>query len=402
MSFFKTVFSKGTLQYWLIAVIVLFVMCFTLLYFSEAQVPSTLTSSGIVAIISAIIGVMLTALAVALQLRQQSENESQKDKAVKIFEQKIRIYSKFTEKVWEIIGEDKITDEELKGLRKICFQKLVFYIDDEQATKIAEQIDVLGKRQKKAASKITHILQKSLNSDNFGKAEKPENLEKLFDSFGKFSEEETPAKTKLIQGEESASIIPIEQNSRQEQQHSEDRITYWHFNILSEKEQMEAFKNKNWVLALIEYGEEWRTNLIKQVKPNDVVFLFKRGGAGYIGAFRAKEFKVLDVEKKDTYSAEEKESFDIYKGIEDGASLASNILVEPIAFNFKGVGAYTVKRRTIERMNDPEAIKYLLTRFNGDVLDSSRLEGKGTFDNGERVCVNEDYFTKILRQNNLA
>src|SRR5690606_40346779 len=57
--------------------------------------------------------------------------------------------------------------------------------------------------------------------------------------------------------------------------------------------------------------------------------------------------------------------FDIYEGLKDGASLCSNILVEPIAYNFKGVGYYTVRRRTIERMNDFEAVKFLLNRFNG-------------------------------------
>ena len=400
MSVFKNVFSKENLLYWLIAVIVLFAMCFTLLYFSEAQVPSTLISSGIVAIISAIIGVMLTALAVAIQLRQQSENESQKDKDVKIFEQKLRVYSKFTEKMWEQFDKNLITDDDLKVLRKICFQELVFYLNKEQIEVISKQIKDIQETRMGAANKITHVLQKDLYADkkeNPGEGE----LGNLFKAFCDLDDKKEMDENNEMLSKESdiiTPVIPVTQSIVQESQHT----TYWHFNILSEKEQMEAFKDKNWVLALIEYGERWRTGLIQQVNPNDVIFLFKKGGAGYIGAFRALGNKILDAEKKDTYNAEERANFDIYKGIEDGASWASNILVEPIAFNFKGVGYYTVRRRTIERMNDPEAIKYLLTRFNGNELDPSRLEGKGTFDNGERVLVNEDYFTKILHQNNLA
>ena len=58
------------------------------------------------------------------------------------------------------------------------------------------------------------------------------------------------------------------------------KIQFWQFSVLNEEQQIKAFKGGNWVLALIEYGEKWRTDLIEQVKEDDVIFLFKRGGAG--------------------------------------------------------------------------------------------------------------------------
>jgi hypothetical protein len=330
-----------------------------------------------VAIISAIIGVALTAFAISIQLRQQSDNDAQKKKDIKIFEQKIRVYSEFTEKLWEMFDDAKVTDEELKGLRIICFRKLVFYLNGEQIKELTEQVSAIRDTSMKAAGEITHILQKGLTSD---KSKKPSDLDpsdviKLFNSFDK--------PESIIQGQITTDV------------------RYWHFNILDEKPQIKAFKQGNWVLALIEYGEVWRTNLLRQVKPNDIIFLFQRGGTGYVGAFKALDppSKILEGEK--TYSEVEYAKYDIYEGMPDGATLASNILVEPIAYNFKGVGYYTVRRRTIERMNDLEAVKFLLNRFNGKELDESRRDGQGMLDDGTPITLNKDYFSEIIRKHNL-
>jgi hypothetical protein len=385
------IISKKNLPYWIGAVIVLFVMCFVLLYFSETQYPTNFTSSGIVAIISAVIGVVLTAFAISIQLKQQSDAEVQKDKNIKIFEQKIRVYSEFTEKLWEMFDDGNVTDEELKELRKICFRKLVFYLNGTQIKEIAEQIDSMRDTSRKAAGEITHILQNSIITDE---NKKSGDLIKLFNSFDKkeFAEKEEP---------EQGVIIAQNQNTIQEQQQTPTDIQYWHFSILYEDQQIKAFKGNNWVLSLIEYEEDWRTNLIRQVKPNDVIFLFKRGGAGYIGAFRALDpsAKILEA---DNYSDAECEKYDIYGAMPDGASYASNILVEPIAYNFKGVGYPSVPLKTISRMNNDYNINFLLNKFNGTDLDESRLAGKGKFDNDTEVKqLNENYFLEIIKNHNL-
>ena len=385
----KKLINKENWGYWVGAIIVLFIICFELLLFSETQKPSIFISSGIVAIISAIIGVLLTAFAISIQLKQQSDSEAQKDKDIKIFEQKIRVYSEFMEKMWEMFdGGNKVTDEELKELRRICFRRLVFYLNGIQIREITKQIDSIRDTSMKAANEITHILQKSLNPNE---NEKPSDLIKLFNSFDK---------KEFTQKEEPEQVVNTVQNTIQEQQQVTS-VQYWHFNILIEEQQIEAFKSNNWVLALIEYGEDWRTNLIRQVKPNDVIFLFKRGGAGYIGAFRALNPPAKILETETTYSEVEYKKYDIYDGLDDGATLASNILVEPIAYNFKGVGYRTVRRRTIERMNDTESVKFLLNRFNGNYLDDNRLDGKGKFDNGKTVPLNENYFSEIIKNYNL-
>jgi hypothetical protein len=384
-------FSKNKgLLYWLGAIIVLYPICFGLFFFSEeAQIPTISTSSGIVAIISAIIGVLLTAFAISIQLKQQSDAETKKDKDVKIHEQKIRVYSEFTSKIWKMADDVDIDSKELskkyEELKIMCFDKLVFFLKQdevEQLTKVIEKIDIkkLSDNNIPHLSEITNILQNSLEN----KYESASYLTNLYKAFDKEPKEITEQTVSLISNNNDPS-----------------NITFWHFNMLGE-EQIEAFKRGHWWLSLIEYGEDWRTNSLRQVKSGDVVFLFRRGGYGYIGAFKATENKILESETyKNVYSEEDIEKYDMYKSLADGAALASNILVEPLSYNFKGVGYYSVRRYTIQRMNDMEAVKFLLNRFNGKELTAEQTSGIGKLDENMIVKItdeNKKYLNTITQK----
>lgn len=340
----------------------------------------------------ALIGVVITAIITVFLLQGQTANEAQRDKDVRIFEEKIKVYSEFTEKMWAMLDDDEVTEEELKMLRNICFSKLVFYLNNKQIEDIYEQIKSIdfenADTAMRAIGEITKILKSGVNKSGVNSDDdiQSSSLLKLFNTF---------EKKKFTEIEE---VENIAENTVQQET---SNVRYWHFNLLHEKQQIEAFKNGNWVLALIEYGQDWRTNLIKQVKPNDVIFLFKRGGSGYIGAFRALDptFKIL--EAGNDYSKDETTKYDIYNGLDDGASLCSNILVEPIAYNFKGVGYKSVRRRTIERMNDMESVKFLLNKFNGNDLNDNQILGKDKLGNEIPVKLNNDFFREIIKKNNL-
>jgi hypothetical protein len=369
-----------------VAIAVLFVMCFALLYFSEAQFPTALMSSGIVAIISALIGVTLTAIAVSFQLKKQSEAEVEKEKAVKMYKQKTRMFSEFTSTMWKMANDVESDDAELSKsyneLRLMCFDKLVFFLkkaETEQLAKIIEEIDTTKPMDYNLISfcEITNILQCSLEN----KIDNTSSLSRLYNAFDKKDIEAVETKRGGT-GADSA------------------HITFWHFIMLGDQ-QIKAFKNNHWILSLIEYDEEWRTRLIRKVKPNDVIFLFKRGGAGYIGAFRALDPPSKILKQGEIYSDAEYAKFDIYGGMGDDASWASNIRVEPIAYNYEGVGYYTLRRRTIERINDTATVGFLLEKFSGIHLDESRLAGKGKLDGETPVKLNEDYFSKIVCGRNL-
>lgn len=343
----------------------------------------------------ALIGVVITALITMLLLEGQSASEKERRKDVKIFEQRIRVYSKFTDKMWTMLDDNVISNEKLKELQKICFRKLVFYLNREQINEIHKQISDIDSESEDSAqhavAEITHILQNSLDT---AKNANSSEILTLFNSFNrkKFDEnEEIEQKVNLTKGNTLGQRVA-------------NNVRYWHFNILNVEQQLEAFKNGNWVLALIEYGEDWRTNAIRQVKQNDIIFLFKRGGAGYIGAFRALNeqtsqvpYKVL--EAGNTYSDTDISKYDIYRGLADGASLSSNILVKPIAYNYKGIGYYSVRRRTIERMNDLDSVGFLLNRFKGNDLPEGSIEGKDKLDADTFISneiMDSDFFNSLI------
>ena len=375
--------------YWLlIAVFVLLVLWLALRYVSKAQMPTDFTSSDLVAIVSIVVGGLVAVLTVFIQLRG--------DKDGKIFEQKISVYSEFTKQMWGFVKEEgyEITDEDLRKLRAICFQKLVLYLDCDQIREITHPISCIRDRGKDSIGRITYVLQENLNFGKKRKSNEDEVSKRLRELYNSFDIKES------VEKEESIQIEAVAQNCTQESQQVDNKISFWHFNILYEKQQIEAFKAGNWVLALIEYGEEWRTNLIKQVKPNDVIFLYKRGGAGYIGAFKALDppSKILQGKNYAEYSKDECKQYDIYDNLKDGVDFASNIRVEPIAYNFKGVGCYSVRRRTIERINDMDAVKFLLERFNGEKLSTDQLVGKGKLDDKTSIELDESYFSEVVKQ----
>ena len=152
----------------------------------------------------------------------------------------------------------------------------------------------------------------------------------------------------------------------------------WHFIMWSDK-QLQKLKDGFKELSLVEYGEYWRTNQVKQVCKNDVIMLFRRGGYGYVGAYRAVGWRVFYFEEDreelqifgeepqiitdEKYLSDIKE-YDIYESKNDGATTCANIIVEPIAFVEDGVGYYGgVYRRTISRY-DPHYAWVLMKRFN--------------------------------------
>jgi len=390
---------------WIWAVIVVAVIGFVLLYISEGQFPNMPLSSGIVAFISAVIGVILTIVVTHALLNAQSKKEAEKDRDIRIFQRKIQAYSKFTSNMWKIANdtESKNSNEDnLEEIKSDLFDKLVFFLDKNDVISLTEIIKKDLIRVKDTDDyivpicKFTEILKNSItDKDNKEKEEPPswQDFENLCKSF--------------IKDAGTNGATSSETKDEYHSSDTEDRknTTFWHFNLLGE-EQLTAFKNNNWVLNLIEYGkydENWRTKALWQVRPNDVVFLFRRGGYGYIGAFKVVKNKVLKNEEytKNKYSEEDIKTYDIYNAMEDGATYSSNLIVEPIAYNYKGVEYLSVRRRTIERMNDMEAVKFLLNRFNGKDLDNNRLAGKGKLDNETSVKLNDNYFSEMIKQCNL-
>ena len=151
----------------------------------------------------------------------------------------------------------------------------------------------------------------------------------------------------------------------------------WHFAMFSDI-QLEKLKEGFNELSLLEYDEDWRTNLVKEIGEGDIIMLYKRGEGGYVGAFKALGWRIFyfkeDREEIQLFGKDKQEvtgeanlsdiaKYDIYNGKTDGASICANIIVEPIAFIPEGIGnPGSIYRRTIAKY-DPHYAWILMEKF---------------------------------------
>lgn len=334
-------------------------------------------------IASAFLGAGATAWITKSLLKNQQESEEEKEKNIKVFENKIQVYSEFISKMWKTLEDDVITDEEIRGIRLDIFNKLIFYYDD-----INELVEKVGRIKSsdtseenakrtgetiKCFSEITKLLRDDVDRvDVDRKVKKAEDISRLWNEFAlqprDFDDKVIPKEMEEIVNDvvitAPTSIAQQEVQTPKEPERLKEQA--WHFNALGDSQfkQFEKRDKEEYELSLIEYGEYWRTNLLKQVSKDDIVMLFRRGGYGYVGAFKAIGRRVFDFEKGEEeiqYFGEDEpravkdfnldvEKYDIYKSKKDGATLCSNLIVKLIAYVPEGVGnPGGVYRRTISR-----------------------------------------------------
>ena len=344
-------------------------------------------------IASAFLGAGATAWLTNTLLSNQQESEETKEKNIKVFENKIQVYSEFISKMWKTLEDDIITDEEIRGIRLDIFNKLIFYFDD--IDKLVEKVDRIkssdmfseeidnSKKTKETIlcfSEITEMLRGDVRRSSIG--DKAESISNLWNKFGiqpRDSEIETKSKEKMETVNKTISDTIIKGSAQQEEIAPEElqrlEENTWHFNAWGDEQFKRIEENlaesKEIELSLVEYGEYWRTNLLKQVGKGDIIMLFRRGGYGYVGAFETIGRRIFDFEKgeedilyfnepekssivttkdnNDAFEADAKK-YDIYESKKDGATLCSNLIAKCIAYVSDGVGnPGGVYRKTISR-----------------------------------------------------
>lgn len=140
----EKILSKGNLFYWLGTLTMLSVICFVLLFFSETQIPNVFTSNGIVAIISAFIGVFMTVAVTAILLGRQAETQKEllqkqfvseelKEQNVKVFETRKEKYDDFINNLWKIWDKRSVSLEDVNGLLKMVSQNIILYTNPEKS-----------------------------------------------------------------------------------------------------------------------------------------------------------------------------------------------------------------------------------------------------------------------------
>ena len=352
----------------------------------------------------------------------------------------LRVFASFNNKLW------KQEFTESSAVRDACLTELIFYLSEDEIKKLSKLINDISQtdlekdraKRTEAKAKITQLLRDSLDKNDTIVKEKDiapifvyqpfKLMHDMYTIFKKIiftfialfisrpkeskiareitslhdnltptnnpnsslniiqhrinEEEDTVEPPSDITGDNKQNNIVAEDKQSKD---NEDEKQAWHFNAWDGR-QFEQFNNiekkEECELSLIEYEEDWRTNLVKQVKEGDRIMLFRRGGYGYVGAFKALGWRVFcfeDGKEEIQYFGEELkiitekdnkdrflkdvEKYDIYNSKEDGATLCSNLIVKPIAYVPEGVGnPGGVYRRTISRY-DSHYAQLLEERF---------------------------------------
>jgi len=105
--------DKKNYPLWILLLTVLSLIAIIIALLAEHQIPSIESSSGIIAIISAFIGILVTMSVTSLLLSKQSEMEGLKEQNVKQFEKKQEVYHAFMEELHKIV--ENMVEKNLSG-----------------------------------------------------------------------------------------------------------------------------------------------------------------------------------------------------------------------------------------------------------------------------------------------
>lgn len=153
------VISKNTVS-WGIILLMVVLLSLIIIYTDSFSLPSEKISDGVVAILSAFVGILITIAVTAILLNTQTEAESSKERNMKQFEKKQETYYAFLDELENIIvtllnrslkGNDKMAYENVTSLAQLIFQfsYLRMHMEDETFLKvIACTSNILNKYRK--------------------------------------------------------------------------------------------------------------------------------------------------------------------------------------------------------------------------------------------------------------
>ena len=165
---------------WGVIFICVILMSLLIVFIDKFSVPSTNVSDGVVAIISAFVGVVITVAVTGVLLNTQSETEYLREKNVKQFEKKQETYHGFLEQLGNIItdltrrslaGNDAKSYENIASLENLIFQfgYLRIHMPDDTFMKVmgytSEIFDVYRKQNLRANYNKDIVEQKKSRSD---------------------------------------------------------------------------------------------------------------------------------------------------------------------------------------------------------------------------------------------
>ena len=328
--------------------------------------------------------------------QRMSQEDAKRSKDARIYSNKIAAFSAFNEAVWQDnldLHEDDT--KSIINIRKELFSRVILYLSSEEIEQIANVITGDGdiKDFPYVLSSIVNILNRNAENTLAGKDKGEDNddayrksCQNLWGAFNKWLD---------FSAESSSESDTNPEASEDKTKKIKPGIQPWHFCQWSGK-QLDSLRNGLNELSLVEYGEYWRTELVKQVKPGDIMFLF-RGNKRYAGAFVAKGWRIFEYdadrnvqevtlpgiekavvpgERVSISSVEEKlKVYDFYESFKNPDSTScANVIVEPISFPESGVpNPNTTYRKTISRYYPGYAVNLLNEFIKADPKSKDKI-----------------------------
>ena len=329
----------------------------------------------------------------------RSKEEAKRTENTQIYSNKIAAFSAFNEAVWKENMDTRDDDREtVINIRKELFSRVILYLSSSEIEQITNAISGENKQFPYVLSSIVNILNQNAENTLAGKDNVEEKNEEnnvayrkgcqsLWDKFNEWLDDIAPTPSQTGVSQETGNA---------EKKQIKSGIQPWHFCQWSGK-QLESLRNGVMELSLVEYGESWRTEMVKLVKKGDLIFLFQ-GSKRYAGAFEAKGWRVFEYDS-DRYVreitssgiekvvvlgekvpiedvAESLKKYDIYESFRNpDSTFCANVVVDTISFPGAGVpNPNTTYRKTISRYYPGYAVNLLNEFLNADPANKEKID----------------------------
>ena len=362
-----------------------------------------------------LLSVIVTAIITGTLLERQTSGEERREKNVHIHTNKIAAYSEFISNMWGVLDGEMIDRNKIGQLRAEMFNKLIFYLDNkvinlilQKMQELREDIDRLenggddDSSDKKAArcrrifADITAILRNDINPQNSEDCDlgtDASHIRQLWGAIDSFvNDGDMQEASCALAGGELKGL----------------KNRCFHFNAWGWEYQKSLWSEVHgelYPLFMCEYGESWRTDFLRtRIHENDLIFLYRSSGRGYVGVSRAKGYVTVEFGsgpedmkcRIHSYKTGETQLIDnrqlqiqapeyagkliaLYEQYrtersvsDDGPTYYSYLYVEPILLYADGVGSSDVYSRTISPF-DPRTARLVYLKFK-KLVDEGRID----------------------------
>ena len=141
---------------------------------------------------AACMGAIVVAVVTLVLMRGQRTSEEEKEKSIRLHENKVEAYSRFVGKMYKLLADDRMSCEDFLNLRTDIFGSLIFYLSDDNLEHLLHELNGVtdindDDEMVKVFARITNILQDDLDNLPYQPDKKERILVNLWRQFGHLS-----------------------------------------------------------------------------------------------------------------------------------------------------------------------------------------------------------------------